>query len=634
MSQSTTQVPEEPTWEECMELIHGLPGMSLEEKKAAIETMIRNPSPGIRQRALSVGAAVIPEDLLVAYLREEGDDVLRNAGLEMLKLRGAQAFGLAVHLLSDGDPDVILQAVAVLDHLRDPRALEPLRAILRHGDPNLLHHTLVAIGRLGDARALTDILPFLKADPWLQMAAVNALGDLRCSAAITKLRGLLSDPFLGPMASEAIARIGGARAFQALSAYWLAIEDTPEGDGMVGLLLHVIEGLPKAPMEPPHLRFALAQRLSSPDEALRAAAAASLLGLGPGSEDDLALKILAARPVATSEPPACLTRRGDLIARLLRSPDLRAAWGLGLAARYPHSPVTDDLRAALSSEAALFHPEMVVQTLQRTRRPELAPDILSLYLQLGQAGRKLLHPLFISYRKPLHQALRFRADLDIEDKLALSARVANKPGETLRQIALLPPEPRARVLDQILDCKGFVQHTLWQSWVQEDPGRFLPLATEAAVSGQTDLMPLLRQCLGREPRAELIRCAGRLKDSVSVPLLAVHLEEAAPLVRALIVESLGEIGGSEARSLLKAEIVRGPASQTRGAYRALSLCATDEESDLFRACLTHADWAIRLAAVEALARLTGPDNLGAVAALAGDPMPVVAQRVRAVLESA
>ncbi|NJL29293.1 MAG: HEAT repeat domain-containing protein, partial [Thermoanaerobaculia bacterium] len=176
--------PFETSWEECIELLDSLPSMPIEARVDAIEKLIRNPSPGIRSRALRMGAAVIPDERLKYYLRSDADDVLRNAGVEMLKMRGHRGFSLTLQLLKDLDPDVVLQAVIVLKHLRDPRALEPLRVTLHHEDPNVVQEAIVAIGQLGDARAIPDLLPFLTSDPWVQMAAVEALGNLRSPVAV------------------------------------------------------------------------------------------------------------------------------------------------------------------------------------------------------------------------------------------------------------------------------------------------------------------------------------------------------------------------------------------------------------------------------------------------------------------
>ena len=79
-----------------MNMLHELPSLPLESRAEAIEELMRNPSPGIRERALRVGVAVLPDETLVRYLRSDSDAVLRNAALEILKHREGRSFQLAV----------------------------------------------------------------------------------------------------------------------------------------------------------------------------------------------------------------------------------------------------------------------------------------------------------------------------------------------------------------------------------------------------------------------------------------------------------------------------------------------------------------------------------------------------------
>jgi HEAT repeat protein len=72
--------------------------------------------------------------------------------------------------------------------------------------------------------------------------------------------------------------------------------------------------------------------------------------------------------------------------------------------------------------------------------------------------------------------------------------------------------------------------------------------------------------------------------------------------------------------------------EARAAYRALSQCAAEEDEALFRAAVTDPDWYVRLLCVEVLGRFARPENLNALARLAGDPMPSVAGRALALLE--
>ena len=52
------------SWQESIELLDHLPSMAIEERMEAIERLLRNPSPGIRSRALRMGAAAIPDERL------------------------------------------------------------------------------------------------------------------------------------------------------------------------------------------------------------------------------------------------------------------------------------------------------------------------------------------------------------------------------------------------------------------------------------------------------------------------------------------------------------------------------------------------------------------------------------------
>src|SRR6187455_1508348 len=114
---------EEISWEAATRLLEGLSALPSAQRAGAIERLVRIPSPGIRERALRLGASLLPEARLVEHVRNDADATLRNAGLEMLKLRGARSFAVALRLLNDADEDVALQAILILDHLRDPRAL-------------------------------------------------------------------------------------------------------------------------------------------------------------------------------------------------------------------------------------------------------------------------------------------------------------------------------------------------------------------------------------------------------------------------------------------------------------------------------------------------------------------------------
>lgn len=239
--QSESGAEELLSYDECLRLLHQMPRLGVDDQLEAFEKVLRFPDEDIRRRALGLGASLLSDDRLVEFLRDDADDVRRNAGIEMLKLRRRRAFQLAEVLIDDPDYDVALQAVVVLGHLSDRRALEPLRRLLRHEDVNIVQEAIIALGRLGDMRAQGDLLPFLKQTSWVQTAAIEALGKMGAVEAIPQLTALLEDPMAGSFAVDALARIGGAQAIQALAQHWLRHEEDTEP--LLQRLAYMLENL-------------------------------------------------------------------------------------------------------------------------------------------------------------------------------------------------------------------------------------------------------------------------------------------------------------------------------------------------------------------------------------------------------
>ncbi|HXT20945.1 MAG TPA: HEAT repeat domain-containing protein, partial [Thermoanaerobaculia bacterium] len=608
-------VEAEPSWEECMELLDQLPALPTEARVAAIERLIRNSSPVIRERALRTGAAVVSDERLESYLREEADDVLRNAGLEMLKMRGPRALGLAVRLLRDGDPDVVLQSVLALGHVRDLRALEPLRAALNHDDANVAGAAIEAVGKLGDARAIPDLLPFLDGDPWLQLATIQALGDLRSPAAVPPLAKLLTDLMVGSLAAESLARIGGGKAFQALCRHWLRFRAELDAETMVGLLAHVLEGLGTTPRNQEELRASLASVLDGGEEGTRIAAARGLLALGPGAEDRRALELVCDGPADASVLPACLAKRKDLVPDLLAQPGKARSWGFLLASRFPRAAPLPALAAATRDElppAELIG--SIVKAFRKVRHESLAAALLDLYLEAPADYRGALAPLMGTHRNELRALLAERKDVDDEARLILAAHLGLAARDVVAHIVAMEHEGRLRVLEQVATQEELVRQLPWDEWLAERPDLYAGLAARVAAEfSLRELVPPLRAQLAQRPNPDLIRAVGELGDRESVPVLLTLLEGgggAAPgrnLVP-LILESLGRVGGPEARQAIRRAILEGRCEPRIG-YRALSLCAIEEDDALFRRAVGHADWYVRLACADVLGRFMRPENL-------------------------
>jgi len=611
--------------------------MPPDHRVEALERLVRNPSAGIREQALRIGASILPDATLTEYLRDPADAALRNAGSEIFTLRGGRSLPVVVALLQDADPDVVLQAVLILDRMRDPRALEPLHTMLGHADPNVRQEAVLAIGRLGDGRSIPYLIPFLDADPWVQMAAVQALGDLRSPDAVPPLAARLTDPFVGSVAAEALARIGGEPAFHALAAHWPAGGVEIDDETMLGLLAHVLEGLPRpeaVTMLPAGLREALSARLDDRSDEVRTAAARCLLVLGSSPWDGAAVETLASSRPVTAGRPAAIARRRDLVAPLLSISGEPRAWGFQLAASFPHDVPAAAFLAAVreTAERQDLLPSLL-QALDKVRVPGLGEALLDLYVRLPAGPREALVPALEARRAEVGQALAAKPEVEEADRLVLTALLGRSVEEVVLGILDLDPPLRPGVVSRLMQIEGLATLLPWDDWLAEAPELYAALAAEAAVRcGFRDLLPALRKRAAAFPSEPLIRALGALGDREAVPLLARCLERSD--LRPAVLESLGRIGGTEARAALQSAAASlGAAPEARAAFKALAACAGPEDDTLFRTAAGHPDWHIRLTSVEVLGRSAHPANMATLTRLAGDPVPAVAHRALAVLES-
>jgi HEAT repeat protein len=184
----------------------------------AIATAVGDPDPTVR--AAAIGALAAAARALPA------GDPSGARGAATAAIGGA---------LGDADRNVETQAIRALGELRATRFTPAIRRIVAAatagagsgGAPaadERLAAAVMALGLLGDGEAVPLILPFLDA-PRADVvgAAADALGLLRSRAAVPALLALLSKEDPAPLvrAIRALGRIGDARAFEPLKAFYL-----------------------------------------------------------------------------------------------------------------------------------------------------------------------------------------------------------------------------------------------------------------------------------------------------------------------------------------------------------------------------------------------------------------------------
>ena len=245
------RAPKEPSWEECMELLDQLPALPHEQRVAAIERLIRNSSPVIRERALRTGAAVVSDERLESYLREEADDVLRNAGLEMLKMRGDRELsrwrsGCCATPTPTSCCRRCWSSTTCATCGRSSRCAPCSTTATPTSCRRRSWPSASSATRAPSPTCCLSSRP----TRGCRSPPSRRSGDLRSPAAVAPLGALLPDLMVGPLAAEALARIGGGRAFQRPRPSLAALPRQLDAETMLGLLAHVLEGLGSTPPAP------------------------------------------------------------------------------------------------------------------------------------------------------------------------------------------------------------------------------------------------------------------------------------------------------------------------------------------------------------------------------------------------
>jgi HEAT repeat protein len=183
--------------------------------------------------------------------------------------------------------------------------------------------------------------------------------------------------------------------------------------------------------------------------------------------------------------------------------------------------------------------------------------------------------------------------------------------------------------------RAIVQRLPWSAWMESTarPTAGRALAEAVRRTNCRKLLPALRVELAACPQRELVEAVGDLRDSESVPILTALLQHSAPLLRAAVFDTLGRIGGANARALLRS-YCSSPGPDAAHACRALAMCATADDCPILRSAADSPDLSVRLAVIGPLVSFGGEENLRVVRRLLFDPSPAVAQKAKCSLDLA
>jgi HEAT repeat protein len=313
---------------------------------------------------------------------------------------------------------------------------------------------------------------------------------------------------------------------------------------------------------------------------------------------------------------------------MLRRPGPLRVWGLLLAARSGAAVDAADLTCAIARVADPREIAALVECLSGGVGSDLVPALLDLYLRLPPEVRGELADVLSRHGDAVAAWVEAHPELPAATRLVLDSLA----GASTADLALAP-EAQAEAVGQLLDRRDLLHRMAWRDWLERDAELWGPLAAAAAAKAELgELLPALRGLVDSSPSPPVVRALGELGDRDGVEALC-RLAEREPHFLPLVLESLGEIGGREARLALRSALGGDDEVVERVAFRALAFCATEEEEPLFRQAVTHADWNVRLAAAMVLGRSARAENLLALGQLAADPVAIVSQRALSYLES-
>ena len=651
------------------------------ERARLILHALGDPSPQVREVAIAWAARVLEPDVLIPLVANGSDAMLRNAAFAALERQGPYAMEAVEQAVTAADADLAMFACQVLGSIGADSSVAPLIAALDRSEVNVVQAAAEAVGRLRLREAVAPLVGLLQREPWLQLAAADALGAIGDPLAADALLALVPDTMVAEPALEALARIAASTAVPHL----LGFLADPRNARLRGPLVRAAGASLTAASEgttpPAHdlLAFGrsveadhgeaglwrfLADRLSGGDEP---PGLVSILDTGDdrgqsraGGETLRAAAILVlAGGIATLFPP---------LFKWAEAPDGRA-WVEPLARRYVEclAPLAESLLThsdpgVRAGALWVLPPTVIVAARFRAALEDSAPGVRMAACRgigaTGDAGAARSLAALLDSASP-------------EERLAAAEALTRLPQEA--QLAYLAPrlEPSTdetvllAVLGALalLHCPGLDERVLHLAGIATGQVRRSALRAVAAISGPRAEVMLLRALADRDPglqvealdllvlrgsdrlgatllamlgvadslRYHVIRALGRLGRADAVAPLK-SLFSSAPLhERVEILTALARVGGDPARQFLRQCLDQSQPEIRRVAAQGLAAVAEPEDLDLLARLARDKDWVLRSEAAQALGRLGPGPARPVLLDLVRDLEPAVARTARAAL---
>jgi len=646
-----------------------------DERQQLVLAAFEDDVPAVREQAIRLATRYIEPDVLGALVAGGINAARRNGALAALERQGPYAVPYLVKLLGSPDAELVMFALQILARIGDVSATTGMLPLLHHADTNVAQAAVEALGRLRATGAVPALLEQLHGNLWLQLAAVNALGEIGDPAAAADLLSLVPDSFVAEQAVRSLQRIAAPESLQPLLGLLASVHERPLRDVILEAVGVVLDLHPDPASAGEHFARE-AERDRGADgvtaflgELLRTIEAEAecrreLLGnAAEGADPDReALAQAAVGVILTgrlrSLYPLVLRRAGDPevgwietlwrrharlepaeLTALLGHRDPQVRQGILMAGEFEAEEIPALLTRLADAETSVR--AAACRALGLVADPRAAAALID---RIRHGTREERSEAAVALgRLPVEALEELRSCLDPSAGpetvvAALEAVRAAQAAVFEREVLALVRAPSAAIRIAGLRAAAVLPGT------RADGALFRGLA-DRDESVQVEALELLVQRGGDRTGATLtallsaadslrfrvIRALGRLRTAEAAPKLESLYAEAALHERVEIVRALTAIAPPGITDFLAVRL-RAPEPEIRH-VAAFGFAQVAQPGDLATVLemVGHDDWALRNEAARALGRLKLPEGRAPLLTLVRDVEPVVARTARSAL---
>lgn len=585
-------------------------------------------------------------------LRTQRKSEVRLAALvDALVASHAEVEDLILALLRDPNVAVICDGLQVVGRRRIVAAAPHVMKLTGHEDDNVAVASIEALGQLGGDEVVSCLLSLVANDAFFRsFPAIDVLGRLGDTRAVEPLIAQLGDALRGPEAARALGRLGDETAILPLLRLLAAPQVATNRVAAVALAdVHERSlrryGTPVAferALAPDTDHEAIATRL---ERALRGADAAeqraigTLLGFLSSSGSVESLRPLLDEPGAVAEAGAAslarLARRGNAeVFELLGE--------LGTEHRLLLVPKLAGLSAAVPAlVSCLGDPDVRVRlvtcdALAKTGDPSCAPALFELLgdpdISISQAATGALQALGSQLVEDLALAAAVGSPKNRRQAaLRIVGHIGSERGLPVLLDAATHPDERTReiALQGLSNVGGSVARQALLASAAHDSARTRAAATRGL--GHLEPTPETLQCL-RDATSDAdawvryyaCQALGNAGDAQGAELLLARVQDSAGQVRVAAVDAMARLSTPGALEALGRAAQHDDLEVRRAALAGIGSTRKHALLPLLLDASYAAETATRLVAASGLASFDDPAALSRVCDIArGDPEPSV-----------